>query len=53
MLTQLKALYISMNGELKLPREGAFDKLICENFRSLLNLTLIVNPELQATFEVA
>ena len=47
MLTQLRALLISMGGRLKLKSTSFFDRLIFDNFNTNLNLTLVTNPEIR------
>jgi hypothetical protein len=47
MLTQLRALLISMGGRLELKSTSFFDRFIFENFNTNLNLTLISNPEIR------
>jgi hypothetical protein len=47
MLTQLRALLISMGGRLALKSSSFFDRFIFENFNTNLNLTLITNPEVR------
>jgi len=47
MLTQLKALLISLGGRLELKSISFFDRLIFDNFNKNLNLTLVTNPEIR------
>lgn len=47
MLTQLRALLISMGGRLVLKSISFFDRYIFENFNTNLNLALITNPEIK------
>jgi hypothetical protein len=52
-MTQLKAYFISLGGDLSVlnTSDCIFDKLILNNFNTHLQLTLLTNPNLQASFK--